>query len=436
MFKRSFIALAALVLVGSTSLSIATAQSSTIDCKGAKSGDTVSVLYQWSGEEETHFADIMKPLVDACGITLTPTSTRDQALLDTQVQAGTPPDIAFWTLAAAIRYKDQLKAMDALGADAKNYADWAVKEGTVDGKWVALPVKADIKTIIWYSPAEFEAKGYTVPTTWDELTALADKMAAAGDVPWSTGFESGGATGWSGQDFIEDILLAQQGPDYVQGIINGSVPFNDAGVKQAFQTYGKWATDPKYDVGGAQGTLSTNFNDAIYKVFSDPPEAMMVKQSGFAGGAVAAKYPDLKYGTDYDFFPFPGAKGVQGGADLMLAFSDKPAVQALVTYLSSPEGGQNWAKEGFDETPNLAGKDSYTDPQLIKKGKALADAADLVNSIGDAIPNGFANAEWAAIVNYVNGGDLDTQLNNAAQAQKEALAGQTITPEPQATASS
>jgi alpha-glucoside transport system substrate-binding protein len=430
MFKRSLIALAALALVGTTSLSIATAQSSTIDCKGAKSGDIVTMFYQWSGEEETHFNNIMKPLVDACGIVLQPESSRDQALLDTKVQAGTPPDVAFWTLAAAIRYQDQLKAMDALGADAKNYADWAVKEGTVDGKWVALPVKADIKTIIWYSPAEFEALGYTVPTTWDELVALADKMAADGNIPWSTGFESGGATGWSGQDFIEDILLAQQGPDYVQGIIDGTVPFNDPGVKQAFETYGKWATDPKYTVGGADGTLSTNFNDAIYKVFSDPPEAMMVKQSGFAGGAVKAKYPDLEYGTDYDFFPFPGAQGVQGGADLMLAFSDSPAVQAVVTYLASAEGGQNWAKEGFDETPNLAGDGHYVDPQLIKKGAALAAAPALINSIGDAIPNGFANAEWAAIVNYVNGGDLDTQLNNAAQAQKDALAGQMITPEP------
>ena len=429
MFKRSFIALAALALVGTTSLSLVSAQSSTIDCKGAQSGDTVSILYQWSGEEETHFSNIIKPLVDACGIVFQPESTRDQALLDTKVQAGTPPDIAFWTLAAAIRYQDQLQPMDTLGADASNYADWAVKEGTVDGKWIALPVKADIKTIIWYSPAEFDAKGYTVPTTWDELVTLADTMAAAGDIPWSTGFESGDATGWTGADFIEDILLTTQGPDYVQGLIDGTVPFNDAGVKDAWQTYGKWASDPKYAVGGAQGTLSTNFNDAIYKVFSDPPEAMMVKQSGFAGGAVAAKYPDLVYGTDYDFFNFPGAKGVQGGADLMLAFNDTPAVEAMVTYLASAEGAQNWAKEGFDETPNLQGANAYIDPQLVKKGKALAEASGLVNSIGDAIPNGFGNVEWSGIINYLNGGDLDTILDNLAQAQTAALGGMQVTPE-------
>ncbi|HVU13082.1 MAG TPA: ABC transporter substrate-binding protein [Phototrophicaceae bacterium] len=447
MFKRSLSVLALAAMVVATSVSVigisaqaatpmATSDVGAIDCKGAKQGDTVTVLYQWSGEEETHFSDIMKPLVDQCGIVIQPTSTRDQALLDTQVQAGTPPDIAFWTLAAAIRYKDQLQAMDSLGAAQSSYPDWAVKEGTVGGKWVALPVKTDIKTIVWYDPAVWDAKGYTVPTTWDDFTALVDKMAGAGDVPFSMGFESGDATGWTGQDFIEDIMLATKGPDYVQGLIDGTIPFNDQGVKDAWTIYGKWASDAKYTVGGAQGTLSTNFNDAIYKVFSDPPEAMMVKQSGFAGGAVAAKYPDLQYGTDYDFFPFPGAQGVQGGADLMLAFSNKPAVQALVSYLASPAGGIKWAEVGFDETPNLAGAGHYLDPQLQKKGAALAAAKGLINSIGDAIPNGFANVEWGGIVSYVNGGDLNSILDNLAAAQKEALSGVQLTPPPTAEASS
>ncbi len=419
MLKRTF-GVIALVALLSVSLVSVSAQS-TIDCKGASSGDTVSVLYQWSGQEETHFNNIVAPLADACGIVFEPESTRDQALLDTKVQAGTPPDVAFWTKAAVIRYQDQLQEMDQLGADAANYADWAVEQGTIDGRWIALPVKADIKTIIWYSPAEFEARGYAVPTTWEELNALVEQMVANGDIPWSTGFESGDATGWSGQDFIEDILLTTQGPEYVQSVIDGETPFNDAGVKEAFEIYGKWASDPAYTVGGAEGTLSTNFNDAIYRVFADPPEAMMVKQSGFAGGQIASKYPDLVYGTDYDFFNFPGAKGLQGGADLMLAFSDSPAVQALVTYLASADGAQNWAKEGFDLTPNLQGAGAYTDPALIKKGEALAETSGLVNSMGDAIPGGFAKAEWTAIVNYVNGGNLDEQLANAAAAQAEAL---------------
>jgi len=392
-----------------------------IDCMGAQQGDEISMLYQWSGTEEDNLNKILAPLVEACGIVLKPESSRDQALLDTRVKAGTPPDIAFYNIAQLVQYQDKLKDMNDLGINADNYLDSWKQIGTVNGKWVGLPVKTDTKTIIWYSPANFQSAGYEVPKTWDDLNALVEKMVADGKVPWSMGFESGDATGWTGTDWIQDILLVTKGPDYVNGIMDGSIPYNDAAVKEAYQTYGKWATDPKYTVGGAQGTVSTAFLDAIYKPFADPPEAMMVKQSGFAAGAIAAQFPDLKYGTDYAFFMMPGAQGIQIGADWMMAFSDKPAVKALVAYLSSDAGGKKWAEVGFDLTPNKAGTDSYTDPAAKDKAKLLGDAAAVLADLGDKIPGGFGSAEFKAISDYINGGDLDKDLSDVAAAQAQAL---------------
>jgi alpha-glucoside transport system substrate-binding protein len=392
-----------------------------IDCKGAAPGDVITMFYQWSGTEEENLNKILAPLIDACGIVLQPEATRDQALLDTRVQAGTPYDIAFFNVTSLAQYEDILFPMDQLGANADNYPSFWRDIGTVNGKWLGLPVKADPKTLVWYSPVTFDAFGYEVPTTWDELTALADQMVGDGNTPWSMGFESGDATGWTGTDFLQDILLVTQGPDYVMGIIDGSIPYNDPGVKEAYELYGAWATDADYTVGGAQGTLSTGFLDAIYKVFSDPPEAMMVKQSGFAGGAVAEQYPDLAYGTDYDFFGVPGAQGLQGGSDWMMAFSDSAAVQALVAYLSSDMGGEMWASVGFDLTPNAAGADSYTDPALLNKGSILANASGFTPDIGDSIPGGFGSAEFTGITDFVNGADLDTVLATIAGVQADAL---------------
>ncbi len=392
-----------------------------IDCKGAQSGDEISMLYQWSGVEEEALNSVLKPLVDACGIVLKPESTRDQALLDTRVQAGTPPDVAFWQVAQLVQYKDQLKPMDTLGADAASYNDFFLAPMTIDGKWLGLPIKADVKSIIWYSPANFEALGYTVPTTWDELDALVEKMVADGNVPWSMGFESGDATGWTGTDFIQDIMLVQQGPEFVNGVIDGSVSYDDPGVKQAYETYGKWAMDEKYTVGGAQGTLSTPFLEAIYKPFADPPEAMMVKQSGFAGGEVAKQFPDLKQGTDYDFFVVPGIQGLQGSVEPMMAFNDTPAVQALVTYLSSAQGGANWAGATFGLSPNKGAAGNYTDPALQKLGEAIASTKGFTTDIGDTIPGGFGSAEFQGISEFVNGGDLDTVLKDLAAKQADGL---------------
>lgn len=392
-----------------------------IDCMGAQSGDTITMLYQWSGVEEEQLNQILQPLVDACGIVIQPESTRDQALLDTRVQAGTPPDVAFWQVTQLEQYQDQLKTMDSLGANRDNYSEFFLEPMTIDGKWLGLPIKADIKSIIWYSPVVFEEKGYTVPTTWEELDALVEQMVANGDVPWSMGFESGDATGWTGSDFIQDIMLVQQGPDYVLGLLDGSVAYNDAGVMQAYETYGKWATDEKYTVGGAQGTLSTPFLEAIYKPFADPPEAMMVKQSGFAGAEVKKQFPDLELGTDYDFFVVPGIQGLQGAVEPMMAFSDSNAVKALVAYLSSDLGGANWASVGFGLSPNNGAEGNYQDPSLVKMGEAIANTQGFTPDIGDSIPGGFGAAEWNAIVTYVNGGDLQAALDEAAQVQQDAL---------------
>lgn len=394
----------------------------TIDCMGAKAGDTLTLIYQWSGSEEESLNTILKPFEDACGVTINAQSTRDDAVLDTAVKS-TPPDVLFWPSLSPLKlYADKLVALDTVGGNKDNYASYWMDMGSANGKWLAIPVKVDVKSIIWYSPTQFQAFGYQVPTTMDELNTLVEKMVADGNVPWSMGFNNGGAAdGWTGSDFIQDLLLATQGPDYVNNIISGKVAYDDQGVVDVYTTYAKWASDPKYTVGGADGTVNTKFLDAIYKVFSNPPEAMMVKQSGFAGGSVATQFPNLKYGTDYDFFAFPGAKGLQGGADFMFAFSDKPAAKALIAYLTGTIGGQNWAKANFGLSPNKNADGNYTDPQSIKLSSILSSATGFTFDIGDALGGPFNDAEWKAIVKVVQGADVKTTLATVAEAQKESI---------------
>jgi alpha-glucoside transport system substrate-binding protein len=408
--------------VAATEAATQAATASAIDCKGAKAGDSLTLVYQWSGSEEESFNTILKPFEDACGVTVTAQSTRDDAVLDTMVKS-TPPDVLFWPNLSPLKlYSSQLKALDTVSAAKENYASYWIDMGSADGKWLAVPVKADVKSIIWYSPTQFAAYGYTVPTTFDELKTLVDKMAADGNVPWSMGFNNGGsADGWTGTDFVQDILLATKGPDYVNQIISGKVAYSDQGVVDAYTTYKAWAADAKYTVGGADGTVNTKFLDAIYKVFSNPAEAMMVKQSGFAGGSVAGQFPALKYGTDYDFFEFPGVKGLQGGADFMFAFSDKPAAQALIAYLTSETGAKNWAAANFSLSPNKFADGNYTDPQSIKLSTILSSASGFTFDIGDAIGSPFNTAEFKAVVDVVQGADIAKTLTTVATAQKESI---------------
>ncbi|MCL4257476.1 MAG: hypothetical protein KJZ53_02980, partial [Anaerolineales bacterium] len=131
-------------------------------CFGASPGDEVTVLYQWASAEEESFHAAIAPIVEACGITIVPESSRDQALLETRIESGDAWDLVFWPTVGPIgSYGDQLVALDSLGADAGNYAPaWMATSG---GSWLGVAVKADPKSIVWYSPVNFDAFGYSVP---------------------------------------------------------------------------------------------------------------------------------------------------------------------------------------------------------------------------------------------------------------------------------
>ena len=60
------------------------------------------------------------------------------------------------------------------------FSPYLVGLGTVDGVVYGGAHAVNLKSIVWYQPAEFEKRGYVVPETWDEMIALADQIVADG----------------------------------------------------------------------------------------------------------------------------------------------------------------------------------------------------------------------------------------------------------------
>jgi len=387
-------------------------------CFGAD-GSAISVLGAWTDDKEAMFQGILAPVLEECNITLEYEGTHElPAVLQARVDGGNPPDISIMpSISALAQYEEYLVPMSELGAHLENYNQSWLDLGTVNGEVYGIFVRAGVESLVWYNPSAFEAAGYEVPETWEEFLYLVGQIRDEGKVPLSMGVESGAATGWTGIDFVQDILLRTQGADYVNGLVRRDIPWNDAGVVEAWEIYGSWATDPRYALGGAEGTVNTYFRDAILVVFSDPPKAYMVKQSDFAGGVISSEYPDLGFGTDYDFFVLPGPGGdpaaMQVWGDAMAAFNDTPAVRAVVAYLTSAEGAQAWAASGLDLSPNEAvtGED-YTDPISARKGDALAAAPAVSFGMGGLLPGEQMMLEFEAITAYVIGGDLTTILGD------------------------
>ena len=156
-----------------------------------------------------------------------------EANINTQVQGGNPPDIGFFPqpgkLADFARQDFIVPLDDAVNAAIAEY--WAPGLSDVvkvDGVQYGVPVKSDLKGIVFYKPARFEADGYEVPKTYDEFIALVDEMAAAGgSKPLCVGIESGTATGWMFTDWVEDMMLRLHGGDVYDQWVSNEVTFDD-----------------------------------------------------------------------------------------------------------------------------------------------------------------------------------------------------------------
>ncbi len=175
--------------------------------------------------------------------------------------------------------KGDLASLEDLGFNIddlnKQFGAAFVALGEYKGKHYGLPTNINLKSMVWYPKKAFDAAGYTVPKTWDEMLALSDKIVADGSTPWCVGFESGGATGWPATDWMEDIMLRTAGTDTYDKWWKHEIPFNDPSVEQAGKLFGDIMFKKGYVLGGAASTVDVNFGDAPGPMFDNPPKCWL-----------------------------------------------------------------------------------------------------------------------------------------------------------------
>ena len=266
-------------------------------------------------------------------------------LINAQAAGGNPPDIAVFPqpgkIADFAREGWLLPIPDHVLAtmDANIGAAWNAF-GNVDGVQYAIPTKADLKSLVWYRPADFGANGYEVPGTWADLKALTQQMIDDGNVPWCVGIESGGATGWTFTDWVEDLTLRYQGADFYDEWVAHTIPFNTSEMNAIWtEILDLWNTPGAVYAEG--GTIaSTFFGDNGRPLVEG--DCMMHRQASF----FSAFFPDgTAFGPDgVDVFYFPSVSGdrpVLGAGTLVAAFRDAPEVWAVMEYYASPEYADN-----------------------------------------------------------------------------------------------
>jgi alpha-glucoside transport system substrate-binding protein len=416
---------AGLSISGASALLAACGGSSTSTSGTPATVTSIDVLTVWSANELANFKMQTAAFTQKTGITVNIESTRDlPTVLNTRVRANNPPDIsgaptfsAFRTLAS----QGKLVALDSsidMNYIHQNYAQTWIDFATVNGKLYGVLPKANSKGTIWYNPKQFQANGYTVPTDWNGLVALSDKISSSGKYPWSMGLASGAASGWPACDWIDQIYLSQNGPDMVDKWVAHKIPWTDPTIKNAFQMFGQITGGTHYINGAPQSILATAFQDASYLPYTTPPKAYMYYLGDFAAGFITAQFPSLQPGTDFNFFTFPTinptyAGAVTGGADLMMALKDNNGTRQFMKFMASAEAQTIWIKQGGASSVNKSvSLSDYPNDVQRNAAKQLAGATFFRTSPDDLMPTAMESAFWKSTLAYIaNPGQLDSILS-------------------------
>jgi alpha-glucoside transport system substrate-binding protein len=394
-------------------------------------GTKVSIQTQWIGGEGTNFAASVADFAAATGITIQVDSigSSHETVLRTRIEGGQPPDLAMLAqptpvlaYAADGKVIDVATFMDAQKLSTEHPATIGLV--TQGNQIWGIPYKADVKSTIWYPIKAFEAAGYTVPTTWDELIALSDKIVADGTNPWCISAGGPGtATGWQITDWVEEVVLKTKGLDYYNQWINHEVTFQDAGIKEAFDNYvGKIFFTPNYVFGGNTAIVATDQKTPMDPMF-DPagPKCWMQKIPTWYGPDF---FPDQRasgqpsqyiIGEDIGIFPFPtidpAQNNAEGSADTLMVLVDRPEVRAVAEFLATPEGIQNWILAGSAISTNTTTPAEWYEGSY--KLKVASEIANNASGIGfdasDLMPAAVgAGTFWTESVQWTNNNGANT----------------------------
>ncbi len=387
------------------------------------SGTSVVVFGAFAEEEAGRFEEAMAPFEEATGIDVSYEGSQSfETVIVTKLEGGDPPDLAgFPQPGVMARFASDaidITNMVDMSTLQNQYAQSWLDMATVDGKTVGIWHRVTVKSLVWYPPAAFAANGYEVPTTWDEMIALSDKMVADGYTPWYGPMESGPATGWVGTDFIEDIMLRTTSLENYDKWTTGELPFSSPEVKRAWELMGQILLNEDYVYGGITTTLTASFFDSGKPLLEDPPDAFLVHQGSAMAGWLDP-IPEVGPEGALNFFGFPSIDPEYGtpalvAGDVYSVFNDRPEVRALVRYMITADSLESWIKTGGVLSPHkdiASNLDWFPTADRVAM-EILLNAGDNVRfDGGDLMPGAVgAGTFWTGVVDYINGGDLDTIL--------------------------
>jgi multiple sugar transport system substrate-binding protein len=323
-----------------------------------------------SNESDESPKAAVQAIVDYCqtkaGITVN-VNVNDHNTFQNQISSylqGTPDDVVKWFAGNRVRFfaaQGLLSPIDDVWADIEQYQTPGLKAASTgaDGKTYFVPVY-NYPWVVLYRKSLFAEKGYTIPKTIAEFTALGDKMKADGLVPLAFGDQDG----WPAMGTFDILNMRMNGYAFHVGLMAGTEKWSDPKVKAVFE---KWAELLPYFQEGAPGRT---WQDAAKAALVDKVAAM------YFLGTFAVEQAGAENTADVGFFPFPllgtaydGENAIDAPIDgfMMVANPKNPeAAKAFLRCVGSPEAQVAYVLSpgiGSVAVSPMADTSKYTDLQ-------------------------------------------------------------------------
>ena len=384
---------------------------------------TVTIFGGYSASDAAAFQDelnIAFPASSGIKVKYTSLASFDTDIT-TKIRANQAPNIAMWPQPGGL-LKQSSKLMNLETVLGKSgFA--AVKKTLVPGfellgkqgaTTYGLPVSANLKSIVFYNPAVFKANGWTVPTTQAQLTALQNTIKSSGKAyPWCAGTESGGATGWSLTDWMEELVLKTAGVDTYNKWWKGQVKWTDPKIVAAGKLLASTLLTEGNTQGGGAGVTSRFFGLAstqgLFKSAKADGACAMLKQGSFITGFfpddIQAELKAKNY-THVGVFAYPGTANLLGGGDTAGVFHNNPAVAKVAAFIMSDKmGTKGYASKasGF-LSPHKTFNPAYFGDPLAKQFTTMFSKAKGFGFDGsDQAPPQVNKTEWSELTNWFAG---------------------------------
>jgi multiple sugar transport system substrate-binding protein len=285
-----------------------------------------------------------------------------------------------------------------------------VKLGTYEDRIYGLPLSVETSVFAW-NKGLYEAAGLDpekAPTSWDEITANAEKIRALGDDTYGFYFSGGGCGGCMIFTFMP--LVWGGGADLLSDD-GRTATLDTPEMRQAVDVYRNMVEKDLVPASAASDNGTSFLSITNGKIGQQSLGA-------FAIGTLVTQYPEIDFGVTL----IPGVgdghpSSFAGGDNLVITKGSDKAdqVKAFLEYAYSPEGQKILATYGSLPTRGDIAADvlSGLDPRLQVAMDAVNVAEtpytlqfnDLINS---------ANGPWATFTNAaIFGDDVDAAFEQA-----------------------